>query len=251
MVETEIEAAKRRRTFLRLLPAVIFSMGVAALGLLLNGADISPVDTVDKLIGDYRIAWGSPRAAAQRSDIALVLITEETLLDYESRSPIDRGLVAGLIHAIDAAGPKVIGVDLILDRHTSRDAEFLQAIRQAKTPIVLGAIDDRLSVPAESLSVQQDILSAANRPYGHLLLEKKAGFISINDGIVRFVAAPYHGAPSGDAFSAVIAREVGARHEPRNNVISWLKPPRDGQPLFPSLFIPRHDPIGVNLCLAS
>ena len=93
--------------------AALYAGGVAAIGLVLHRADFAIVHTFDKHVGDWRIALGSPLAAAQRSDIAIVLITEETLLDYESRSPIDRALVGELVRAIDSAGPKAIGVDLI------------------------------------------------------------------------------------------------------------------------------------------
>src|SRR5262249_53343890 len=123
------------------LVAGLFASLVAALGLVLDVLNINPVETLDKFVGDHRLAWLSSQAKAQRQDIAVVLVTEETLLDYESRSPISRTLLAELVKAIDAARPKAIGLDIIFDRRTAQDALLVAAVRRARAPIVLGAID--------------------------------------------------------------------------------------------------------------
>ena len=69
-------------TLARAAIALVLCALVAAAGLLMNQHNLALVDTLDKHIGDLRIALASPRSPAQRSDIAVVLITEETLLDY-------------------------------------------------------------------------------------------------------------------------------------------------------------------------
>lgn len=232
---------RRRRPRLLLIIALLFSAVTAAVGLVLDEQDIAIVNTFDRFIGDHRIAWLSPQAADQRSDIAVVLVTEDTLLDYESRSPVDRGLLAELIRAVDAAEPKAIGLDFIFDRRTSEDQQLLAAIRDAKTPIVLGSIDTRVLVPRQSLAIQKEFLAAAGRPYGHFILERKTGLIAQRDSTVRLVGGRYPDDNGPDAFSAMLARAAGFKHEPANRIISWLRPPADTD-LFTTIEIPQHDP---------
>lgn len=237
--------------------AALFCMLIAAAGLLMNQYNLSMVDTLDKHIGDWRIALGSPRAPAQRSDIAVVLITEETLLDYESRSPIDRGLLAELIRAIDAGAPKAMALDLIFDRRTRSDDRLLAAIKEAKAPIVLGAIDRRIQGPPQSLALQAAFLAGAGRPVGHLMLERKTGTLAgAGDSTVRLVAGPVESAAAGshrdppEAFVDMIARSVGVAHRPEHREISWLRPPASGEPLFMVLRLPQHDPVSLKPALA-
>ena len=233
---------KRRSALGPGLVAVAFSILVAALGVVLDALNVNAFDTVDKFVGDHRIAWLSPRAAAQRTDVAVVLITEETLLDYESRSPINRGLLAELIRTIDGAGPKAIGLDLIFDRKSSQDAALVAAIRTAKAPVVLGAIDERIpNLPPQSLAIQDELLKSMGRPVGHLLLERKEGLLARSDSTVRLIGAPY-GSPPRDSFAAMLARAAGATHEPENRIISWQRSPAANTPLFTTIAVPQHAP---------
>jgi adenylate cyclase len=261
--------ADRRRPWVaaitRFVAAVVLCTLIAAAGLVMNQYNLSMVDTLDKHLGDWRIALGSPRAPAQRPDIAVVLITEETLLDYESRSPIDRGLLAELIRAIDASAPRAMALDLIFDRRTRSDDRLLAALKGTKAPIVLGAIDRRIQGPQQSLALQAEFLAAAGRPVGHLMLERKTGMLAgASDSTVRLVAGPAAGeesprsdpAPSAvprsppEAFADMIARSAGANHRPAYRDISWLRRPASGEPLFMVLRLPQHDPETLKPALA-
>lgn len=228
---------------------------IALAGIVLNKHDIALVDTLDKHVGDWRIALGSPRAKEQRSDIAIVLVTEETLLDYESRSPIDRLLLAELVRALDAAGARVIALDFIFDRRTRHDQTLLAALRESRAPVVLGAFDERIAAPVDSFAMQAAFMQAAGRPFGHVLLERKVGVMAGANNTVRLVAPP-HEPPGGSgggaanagrratappaAFSEEIARAAGVTPRGQTRVISWLRPPSSSEPLFVTLEVPRH-----------
>jgi adenylate cyclase len=225
--------------------AAAFALLLAALGLVLDSLNIAPVETFDRLIGDYRVALLSPQAPRQRPEIAIVLITENTLLDYESRAPIDRGLLAEVIRAVDAAGPKAIGLDFIFDRKTRMDGELLAAIAAAKAPVVLGSIDRRVPLTPESLPRQSEFLERAGRPYGHFVLERNRGIIDPGrDGRVRLLGDRYPDGSGTPAFAAVLAKAAGYDHEPPNRRIAWLREPSH-EPLFAIIPIPRHDPAAV------
>jgi len=224
-------------TTLRLLAALVFAGAIAVIGVFFDDQDVALVDTVDRFVGDYRFALLSPRAKEQRPEIAIVLITERTLLDYDSRSPLDRGLLAEIVRAVDAAGPKAIGLDVIFDRRTAKDADLIAAIKAAKAPVVLGSIDRRIRVEPENFRFQEEFLKLTGRPTGHFILERKANLGWKVDRTVREV-----GAPKADAFAAVLARAADYKYEPANRTIAWQLPPLDGTELFTEIEVPRHAP---------
>ena len=236
----------------RAVAALIYAIFAGLVGLILYKFDLPLVDTLDRHLGDLRIAYGSPVAKAQRSDIAVVLVTEDTLLDYESRSPIDRRLLAELVGAVDAAGPKAIGLDFIFDRKTRHDAALIEALRQTKAPLVVGAIDQRVQdLRAESLAFQSAFLKAVGKPFGHLMLGRKEGLMAANDSVVRYVAQPMAqgrtaaGQTPNDtkptrALSDALAVAAGLPTSAAVPTIAWLRAPDDRTPLFLTLAVPRH-----------
>jgi CHASE2 domain-containing sensor protein len=67
----------------------------------------------------------SPRLDHQHPAIALIYISNEALKDYDYLSPVDREFLSKLIKRADSAGARVIGLDIILDRHTTRSKDLL------------------------------------------------------------------------------------------------------------------------------
>ena len=92
-------------------------------GFLLSGL----AQGLDHWSTDLQIATLSPRRPAQYPRIALIVITDRTLQDRPYTSPIDRQLIADLVERLDAAGAKVIGLDIVFDRPTepSKDGKLI------------------------------------------------------------------------------------------------------------------------------
>jgi CHASE2 domain-containing sensor protein len=239
--------------------SALYCLLVAGVGLELDRRDLALVHTFDKMVGDWRIVFGSPRAPDQRSDIAIVLVTEDSLDAYDSLMPIDRSLLAELVRAIDRAGPKAIGLDIILDRRTRADSELIAALKGAKTPVVLANVDERLTDPdgqprCHNLKTQEDILKATGRPSGHIMLARKTGsLLQGGDNTIRYIALPAAaavGTPvcreataglSAEAFADVLARTAGVSPRPGRERIAWLRRPANGYDLFDTLHVPRHE----------
>ena len=91
---TSARKAAQKFTVARGLIALLCAGLVGALGVWFDKEGFALVDTFDKHAGDIPIAYGSRTATGQRSDIAVILINEDTIAGYETRSPLDRRLIA-------------------------------------------------------------------------------------------------------------------------------------------------------------
>lgn len=196
----------------------------------------------DEWTYDWRTFLFSETAAQPRRDIAVVLINEESMAEYDYVSPVDRGLVAKLLQGIDAAGPRAIGLDFIYDRkseHAKTEA-LVETIRSVKAPIVFGAIDKRVrGFRPEDLTYQENFIARTGRDAGHVFFARDLEQLKIGDQVVRYMGAP---SPDRESFAQLIAEnsKLGWK-APETQYISWLLPPPGGD-LFPMFRVPRHDP---------
>jgi CHASE2 domain-containing sensor protein len=213
----------------------------------------------DEFTYDWRTALFSGVPEGQRKDIALVLVDDSSVDQYRSRSPVDRGLIAELVKAVDAAKPKVIGLDFIFDRHSEpgRDAALRDAIRSAAAPVVLGVTTGREGpVTAANLPWQDEFLSStATEPQkpllaGTLFFGEPEEKVTLGDNVVRKMGATLkdENGKYDKTFDLLLARqtEKGKPKEeqktieiPQNRLIAWLLPPdQKGTDTFATLHIP-------------
>ena len=99
--------------------------------------------------------WDTPP-----DDIVIIAVNEETLARLPYRSPVDRGLLADVIEHVAAAGPKAIGIDILIDQASEpeKDARLRAALGRASVPVIMahagtsdGLTERQASVPAEIL----------------------------------------------------------------------------------------------------
>jgi CHASE2 domain-containing sensor protein len=223
--------------------AIIWALLATAALMLASWARVLP-SAPDQWTYDWRTYFLSDQPAEPRDDIAVVLIGEDTLAQYPTISPLDRGLLAALVRALDDAGARAIGLDVIFERETdpAQTDALLSAIRQARAQVVLGAIDaDIPGVRPEQLAFQERFLQRAGRPVGHILVQREPTGLSISDGVVRYLPGGVSGMPSLAEQMARVAGWRGAR-EP-SGFIAWQRPPaRAGASLFPTFTVPPHAP---------
>lgn len=231
--------------------SIVVCCALALIAKYLGEVGLLEIDPLEDRVGDRRIVWSAKHAERQRSDIALVTVTESTLRDYLYVSPIPRGILAALVAEIDEAGPTAIGLDFIVERRSSEDQDLTKAIANAKHPVVLGTLDDRYGdsnvgnarILGEELAAQESFLKEAGAIGGHLWLEHKTGLFNKDDETVRYVAAPNLGHPPRESFSYELAKAAGYSHRPASRTIAWLLPPEDGSVgLFARVAVQRHQP---------
>jgi CHASE2 domain-containing sensor protein len=179
-------------------------------------------------LADARTAYLSDQLPTQHGQVAIVGITDETLRDYKAILPIDRGLLARTIDAVDAAGAEVIGIDVVFTRTTPADGEpmLIEVIKRAKARIVLAAADERLGLSQPQMERQKSFLAQTGRPVGYINLATE------HDWVVRFKAQPYPGSAYPKSFAEALAEAAGYPADNRPRRIAWLREPRDGSDTF-------------------
>lgn len=123
---------------------------VAGLALLSVAAalsfDLPVVANAERFVLDVRMAAGAV-AVADPADprVAVVEITERTLERTMRRTPIDRRFLAQLLDRLDAVRPPAIGVDILFDQPSDRDADLglERVLARMRTPTFLAFADQR------------------------------------------------------------------------------------------------------------
>ena len=182
-------------------------------------------------LGDVRTAYLADQLPSQHPHVAVVGITDETLKDSKVRQPIDRAILARLVDAIDAAGAKVIGVDILSARTPPPDNEelFADAVKRAKAEVIFAAGDERIGLPKAHFDHQAEVIALAARA---------AGFVNLateRDWVVRFRAQPLMGSIYPKSFASLLAEKFGAQPDERYRRIAWLQQPADQSDTFLTL----------------
>jgi CHASE2 domain-containing sensor protein len=103
---------------------------------------------IEKRLVDLRLAALAP-AEPQHPGIVIVTVTEDTLARLPYRSPLDRGFLAGILRALDGAGVRAVGLDVLFDQPTdpAKDADLGAALRSMRAPVVVAWADQRDGLP--------------------------------------------------------------------------------------------------------
>lgn len=234
----------KRRSRFSIIAGFIWASLVAGALVALSQMSILP-EGPDEWTYDWRTLFLSPEAESARDDIAIIVINEESMAEYDYVSPVDRGLMSSLLTGLDAADPKVIGIDFIYDRK-SEDAKtqaLIETMRSIEAPVVFGAIDRRVrGFSDENLDYQQNFIAETGRDAGHVFFAREQETLKIGDQVVRFMGEDSPEPPYLPSFAQLIAEKAGIPpHQPETPYISWLLPP-SGDDLFTLFRIPRHEP---------
>jgi adenylate cyclase len=235
--------APQRQTLYSLLLGAIWAIVVALALIVLSVAEYLP-EGPDEWTYDWRTFFFSPSADEPRRDIAVILINDNSLSDYDYVSPVDRGLAATLLQALDDAQPKAIGLDFIYDRKSeeAKTRQLIAAMKGLKSPLVFGAIDQRVrGFSKENIDYQAKFIGDTGREAGHVFFANQEEQLKIDDQAVRYMSTVSPDWPR-KSFAELIAEKAGAApYTPRTRYISWLLSPRDDD-LFTLFRVPRHAP---------
>ncbi|MBD1548311.1 adenylate/guanylate cyclase domain-containing protein [Roseibium aggregatum] len=183
---------------------------------------------LDPVIGDLLLFRFADVSATKRDDIVIVTLTEDTLAQFPYRSPIDRGFLADLIDTLAAAGPKAIGLDILLDSPSDpdKDRKLFEAIDRASSPVILAVAKGAKLLTDRQYAYLQEVV--ANRKHGSVILQRDD-----TDGILRHLPSPFDrdGKPVL-TFTGALA-DTGSGRKPVSGRILYHPPEQDGAPAFP------------------
>lgn len=185
---------------------------------------------------DIQVALLANRLSGPHPGIALVIITDETLAELPYVSPIDRGVIAGLVKAADGLGARVIGLDILFDQATEPEKDTLlqERLKLTRAALVLGGADERTPMPDRRRKWQSEFLVESGRPTGFLNLRYDVREAA-GTHVVRYRAKAEPVSQLTLSFAEVLARQSGVGILPHSRRIAWLRPPLTGGETFLTL----------------
>jgi adenylate cyclase len=203
-------------------PACIGLCVVAAILAWLGTHHVAPLRQGALLLDDLRLAnFAPPRA--QRDDVIVLTIGEETLAQFPFRSPINRALISDLVKTLSGRKLRALGIDLIFDQPTTvaDDARLLAALDSFPAPIVVAVAGAENGLTPRQLAFQEQFL--AGRHVG------LAGMLMTSGTVRHIYPGEQTAAGYKPSFAAALARIVGAQ-APSEPTLLYYRVARDGTP---------------------
>ena len=227
---------KLRRTFkqvgpVRLLATLLFLL----LGLYVArfAWEVPFASDVERALYDLRFETKADRLEAQDDRIVLVTYNDDTLAMLGKRSPLDRAMLARALTAIDAMGPRAIGIDILIDQAQPEDTQLIEAMRGMRTPTYL-AFASAAHNPDQILPWQEEFLTgflrqAAPGPVRPASIRLET---DLADGVIRRWPTQPDGLPP-TLVNAMAPVNPEFRHF--RGAIDFRLPASDEVPVFTSL----------------
>jgi class 3 adenylate cyclase/CHASE2 domain-containing sensor protein len=170
----------------------------------------------------------------QDGDIVVVGVTEDTLAALACRSPVDRVFLRRVVAALEAAGVRAIGLDILLDMPTQpeADAELRASFAGTRVPLVLITAHEATPLSESQRQWLGGFLDGLDHGYANLVKDRL-------DGAVR-----WHEPAQADgmlSFPARIARTLGVEVPKMPFEIAWHGRPDAATspfPIYPAEAVP-------------
>lgn len=91
-------------------------------------------DNAERAVFDWR-SYVLSEQVEQDPRVVMVVYDDNTLINLQKRSPLDRGMLARALRNLDAMGAKAIGIDILFDQPQAEDEELLATLRAMRTPV--------------------------------------------------------------------------------------------------------------------
>ena len=180
---------------------------------------LAPLAALETRFNDFQRVILAPKQETQDPRIAIVTLTEETLVQFPYRSPVDRLYLARLVKALGEAGARMIVLDILFDQPTEpeKDQALIDALRAFPGAAVAAWGDTRSGL----IEAQSRYLEAFAKEAGLEL--GFANVITDDDGVVRRFAVRL---PSVEplSLSGAAARLVRGDLPVEEGVIDWSPP---------------------------
>ncbi len=118
-------------------------------------------DEIERVLFDVRASYAMERVE-EDDRILVVVYTEDTLIETEVRSPVDRVILARALRNLDAMNPRGIAIDILFDQSTPNDEQLIEAFESMDTRTYNAFASSRYN-PLDMQPRQEDFLADFDR----------------------------------------------------------------------------------------
>lgn len=205
--------------------SVFFALvaSLAAFAVILNGYGSVIVKQVEQFYSDFRTSLLSDRIAADHERVVIVSVgegaTSRGVNLGQTRTDVDRSMLARLIDVIDENAPRAIGLDIVLRGagERSRDEALQRALREAKAQVVIGVRPDTIVPGSDRWRWTEQFMQGTGRRIGHI------SAIREGDRVVGFDAPELAMGRIPDSFATLMARAQSPTVRTSFGPIAWLQ----------------------------
>ena len=142
---------------------------------------VNVIAVAENWTSDLRVGFLNPWTE-QYSDIVILTITEDTLALLPYRSPLDRGVIGGVLERLKIAGARAVGLDILFDQPTqpAKDKYLRQVLTSSPFPVTVAWTDEGTGLTPRQFAWQKKFLEGVGTGYSNL---NKDPF----DGAVRYL----------------------------------------------------------------
>jgi adenylate cyclase len=202
---------------------------------LLADREIPVISNAERTLYDLRALYSAPQSE-QDQRLQILAYTDQTLIALKKRSPLDRGLLARTLRAVDGMGAKAIGIDMLFDQPQDEDEELIAALRAMQTPVfvayanVEGNRDDIIYEQQQFLDGFMARLEGSNARPASIRLDYA-------HGVTRRWPDTIAGLPPLLGRAMIAAGGAGEERAfaGYEGAVRYRLPPSDDRPLFSSL----------------
>lgn len=185
---------------------------------------LPPLAAAERFTEDWAVARLAP-PRPQHGRVVIVAITEESLAGLPYRSPLDRGMLAGLVRNLRAKGAAAVGLDVLFDQPSepAKDRALRDELKAPGAPVAVLAAGMPAELTPRQRAFHAAFLAGLLSGHGHLARDRL-------DGAVRWQLPWLDGRLSLPTVLAATAGTLPASLRPRR--IDWLRP-EPGLAAFP------------------
>ncbi|MBT7768720.1 MAG: CHASE2 domain-containing protein, partial [Rhodospirillales bacterium] len=188
---------------------------------------VNVIAVAENWTSDLRVGFLNPWTE-QYSDIVILTITEDTLALLPYRSPLDRGVIGGVLERLKIAGARAVGLDILFDQPTqpAKDKYLRQVLTSSPFPVTVAWTDEGTGLTPRQFAWQKKFLEGVGTGYSNL---NKDPF----DGAVRYLFPGRNDAAGWHlAFATKMADSLGYKVPKEAIPIAYRASPAADKPVF-------------------
>lgn len=184
--------------------------------------------SLDNVIQDWEISRLIPPKPIY-NDIVILAVNENTLRQFQYRSPLDRAFLSKVLKRVAEGKPKAIGLDFLFDQPTepAKDAELKATLANLPVPLVVAYTENPSIVTPPQLAYLRSYVPLSRRAMANVAKDQhgtaRLVFPGEKDADGRYIVG----------FDHALAAYAGVKTNAGLQPIVWTRPPAGEKSAFP------------------